>query len=133
MKNSTTLVIFCYYFCFLIHKWQPKFRPAGSIVPPSCPYSLHGYSGRLGARSTSAKKPPLNALFRVGPKTDRIKGRNKKGLKNSHLKAERVNSGNEKRVKGSHLKGTVGWNDRVKIRSEEGLKHSHQEGRATWS
>ncbi len=57
MKDIATLVIFCNYFCFfLIHKWQPKFQPAGSIELPGCPFSLHGYSGWLGARLTSSKK-----------------------------------------------------------------------------
>jgi hypothetical protein len=56
MKNITALVIFCNYLYFFIHIWQLKFRPAGSIVLPGCPFSMHGYSGRLGAISTSAKE-----------------------------------------------------------------------------
>ncbi len=45
MKKITTLVKLCNYLCFFIHKWQPKFRPAGNIVLPGCPHSFHAYSG----------------------------------------------------------------------------------------
>jgi hypothetical protein len=34
----------------------PNFQPPGNNDLPGSPYSLHGYSGRLGARSTSVKK-----------------------------------------------------------------------------
>jgi len=37
-------------------KGQPKFQHPGNIELPSSSYSLHGYSGQLGARSTTVEK-----------------------------------------------------------------------------
>ncbi len=46
----------CDFLCFSFIKKQPKLWPIGNIDLPGSPYSLHGYSGRLGARLTSIKK-----------------------------------------------------------------------------
>jgi hypothetical protein len=39
------------YYSFI--KGQPKYQPPGNIDQPGSPYLLNGYSGWLGARSTS--------------------------------------------------------------------------------
>jgi hypothetical protein len=54
MKNFTTL--YWDFFIVFFIKGQPKFWSSGNIDLPSCPYSLHVYSGRLVARFTSVKK-----------------------------------------------------------------------------
>ncbi len=56
MKNFTTSVKYCGFLCFSLIKRQPTFWPAGNIDLPGSPYSLHVYSGRLGARLTSVEK-----------------------------------------------------------------------------
>ncbi len=43
-------------FSFSFIKKQPKFWPTGNIDLPGSPYSLHGCSGRLGAKLTSVEK-----------------------------------------------------------------------------
>jgi hypothetical protein len=44
------------FFIVFFIKGQPKFWSSDNIDLPSCPYSLHVYSGRLVARLTSVKK-----------------------------------------------------------------------------
>jgi hypothetical protein len=56
MKTLTTEVKFLIFLCFSFIKKQPKFWPTSNIALPGSSYSLHGYSGRLGARLTSVKK-----------------------------------------------------------------------------
>jgi hypothetical protein len=61
MKNFTTL--YCDILNVLLPlplpfhcQGQRKYWPLGNIDLPGSPYSLHGYSGRLVARSNSIKK-----------------------------------------------------------------------------
>ncbi len=56
MKNIKTKMNYCNFLCFSFIKKQTKFWPAGNIDLPGSPYSLHGYSGQLGARLTSVEK-----------------------------------------------------------------------------
>jgi hypothetical protein len=55
-KSQNNCNVACNFLCFSFIKKQPKFWPTGNIDLPGSPYSLHGYSGRLGARLTSVEK-----------------------------------------------------------------------------
>jgi hypothetical protein len=56
MKTFLTRVTYSDFLKFFFHQGQPKFWPPGNIDLPCSQYSLHGYSGRLGARLTSIEK-----------------------------------------------------------------------------
>jgi hypothetical protein len=66
--------------CFFIFS-QPKFRLAGNIVLPGSTYPLHGFSGRLVARSTSVKKSLLtysrHSMQFLTAARNRVKGTHK--------------------------------------------------------
>ncbi len=55
-KCQNNCNVACDFLCFSFIKKQPKFWPTGNIDLPGSLYSLHGYSGRLGARLTFVEK-----------------------------------------------------------------------------